>query len=150
MDRRYSCLTKDMTRPLLFSELPPNAFFFLPHSGQLIAGLSDKPSLFSNNGPARHCRGSRGTRLNETVLETIFDWVGVGYKNKSLKAFLPPNVPSKDLYLRFLPEPDQPNAWVRVGSEGLDTRFDILPAYAPTSALDNSPLYAFRFRFPPA
>ena len=39
---------------------------------------------------------------------------------------------------------------MRVGSEGLETAFDVFPAYAPTPALAKSkfPLYVFRFRQP--
>jgi len=38
---------------------------------------------------------------------------------------------------------------VRLGYEGLETSFDVFPAYAPTSALTKTPLYVFRFRLPP-
>lgn len=68
--------------------------------------------------------------------------------SKSLKVSPSRGVPEQGLYLRFLPEQDRHMAYVRVGHEGLDTRFDILPAYAPTPNLKNKPLYIFRLQIP--
>lgn len=75
----------------------------------------------------------------------IFKWANVGYENKSLKVSSK-TAPKEGLYLRFMPELD--HAWVRVGSKGLETSFDVFPAYAPTPAVANTPLYVFRFRQP--
>ncbi|KAL1981988.1 hypothetical protein VTN96DRAFT_1954 [Rasamsonia emersonii] len=117
---------------------------FMPYKGHETA------VAIHNNGPKRRGRGSRGTRLNETVLGEIFRWVGVGYAQKSLKVFNP-QAPPEGLYLRF--PPDQEYAWVRLGAAGLETSFDILPAYAPPTSADSTspppPLYVFRFRPPP-
>lgn len=88
----------------------------------------------------------KGIRLNERVLRDIFSWAGVIHQKKSLKAFQPHPESSKDLYLRF--PPDQDCAWVRPGNEGLETSFDIFPAYA-SSSTSKALLYVFRFHFPP-
>ncbi|KAI0449236.1 hypothetical protein F5B21DRAFT_61451 [Xylaria acuta] len=111
----------------------------------------DTAIAIHNHGPERRGRGSRGTRLNEKVLEEIFDWINVGYRNKSLKVFpspkVSPGVPDDGLYLRF--RPDEEHGWVRLGHKELETSFDIFPAYAPTPNVPNNHLYVFRFQLPP-
>jgi hypothetical protein len=108
-------------------------------------------TIISNHGPKSRGRGSRGTRLNEKVLEEIFDWIKVGYRDKSLRVFpspkFSPEAPVEGLYLRF--SPDEEHGWVRLGYNGLETSFDIFPAYAPTPDVPNSHLYVFRFRMSP-
>lgn len=101
--------------------------------------------FLSNHGPQKRGRGSKGTRLNDKVLDEIFDWVNVGYRNKSLKVFVQPKLPLEDLYLHIVSDPAQRRGWVRSGYDGLETSFDILPAYAPPPPLTNKPLYVFRF-----
>ncbi|KAI1118534.1 hypothetical protein F5Y14DRAFT_217796 [Nemania sp. NC0429] len=123
-------------------------------------GLSGSPVIMAykghdtavaihNHGPAKRGRGSRGTRLNEKVLDEIFSWINVGQRNRLLRVFPSKGVPDEGLYLRF--RPDESHGWVRLGREGLETSFDILPAYAPPPTVASSPLplYVFRFRFPP-
>ncbi|KAF4539225.1 uncharacterized protein LTHEOB_10389 [Lasiodiplodia theobromae] len=100
-----------------------------------------------NNGPKGRGRGSKGTRLNEKVLGEIFSWAKVGHRNKSLKVFNSAKPPHGDLYLRFLPDPGQERGWVRAGYEGLDTSFDVFPAYAPPSHYEDSNTVQHVFRF---
>jgi hypothetical protein len=93
-------------------------------------------------------KGAKGARLNEKALFEIFSWAGVGYSNKSLKAFHIKESPPQGVYLQLLP--DQKYARTKLGLEGLDTRFDVFPAYAPTSTGDApQPQFVFRFRLPP-
>lgn len=95
----------------------------------------------SNNGPSRPGKGSKGARLSCKTIEQIFDWVGLSSRGKFLRA-----TESKDidpLYLHFLPGEDY--AWVHLTTQGLDTSFDVFPAYAPTSRLKSSMLYVFRY-----
>jgi hypothetical protein len=91
-------------------------------------------------------KGSRGTRLNERVLCDVFRWAHVGYEAKSLKV-IHKSTHQMGLYLRL--SQDKGIGRVRIGADGLETKFDVFPAYAPTSAVPNSPLYVFRFRHPP-
>jgi hypothetical protein len=69
----------------------------------------------------------------------------VWQENKSLKV-APPTVRPEGIYLRF--KSDEDYAWVRVGYSGLETSFDIFPAYAPTPPVAKTSLYVFRFRPP--
>lgn len=99
------------------------------------------------SGSRGHIIESKGIRLNERVLGDIFGWAGVIHKNKSVKAFQSQPESSRDMYLRF--PPDHDCAWVRLGTEGLETSFDIFPAYASSSSSNNTFLYVFRFHLPP-
>ncbi|KDB28231.1 hypothetical protein H109_00014 [Trichophyton interdigitale MR816] len=98
------------------------------------------------NGSDLRRGNSKGCRLTETVLEQVFRWLGAHYENKTLRVFPSNNAPPEGLYLRF--PPFSQHGWVRLGEEGLETTFDIFPAYAPTSNLTGKPTYVFRFRQP--
>lgn len=109
------------------------------------SALTNNP--FRISGSRGHIIESKGIRLNERVLGDIFGWAGVIHKNKSVKAFQSQPESSRDMYLRF--PPDHDCAWVRLGTEGLETSFDIFPAYASSSSSNNTFLYVFRFHLPP-
>ncbi|KAK6329888.1 hypothetical protein TWF718_003315 [Orbilia javanica] len=87
-----------------------------------------------------------GTQIDERVLCDILHFAGVGYKGKSLK------VEHKDahklgMYLRF--SEHREFGKVRLGSDGLDTTFDIFPGYSPASSGGcQESLYIFRFNHP--
>ncbi|EGD87058.1 hypothetical protein H112_05580 [Trichophyton rubrum D6] len=98
------------------------------------------------NGSDLHRGNSKGCRLSETVLEQIFHWLGVSHEEKTLRVFPSKDAPPEGLYLRF--PPFEEHGWVRLGEKGLETTFDIFPAYAPTSNLTGKPTYVFRFRHP--
>ena len=131
-----------MRRLLPFSKVLSNTILFFGSKR-----YSNRYLLPSNTGPERRGRGGRGTRLNEKVLEEIFGWAKVRYENKSLKILNPKAAPPQGSYLRFLP--DQKYGRVQLGYEGLETSFDIFPAYAPTPNGQDGSLYVFRFRLPP-
>jgi hypothetical protein len=104
---------------------------------------ADAVSSISNNGPASPGKGSKGARLSCKTLEQIFNWAGLAYKGKAVRATDSPD--TDPLYLHFLPNEDY--AWVHLSKQGLDTSFDVFPAYAPTSPLNANicTLYAFRY-----
>ncbi|KAK2882525.1 hypothetical protein FQN49_000251 [Arthroderma sp. PD_2] len=113
---------------------------FMPFNGHdTVVGIH-------TNGSDPRYRISKGCRLNENALEQVFRWLGVSYENKSLKVFPSKATPSEGLYLRF--PPYEQHGWVRLGKKGLDTTFDVFPAYAPTANLGEKPRYVFRFRQP--
>ncbi|KAI9934520.1 hypothetical protein MW887_000134 [Aspergillus wentii] len=101
---------------------------FMPYKGH------ETVVAIHNNAPRKEGTGSRGARLNTRVLQQIFKWTGSVYENQSL---------------RVCDNEAPPEGWVRLGKEGLDTTFDIFPAYAPTPNVNNNPLYVFRHRSPP-
>ncbi|EFR05213.1 hypothetical protein MGYG_08227 [Nannizzia gypsea CBS 118893] len=98
------------------------------------------------NGSDPRYGNSKACRVNERALEQIFRWLGVGYEKKALRVFPSKDAPPEGLYLRF--PPYERYGWVRLGEKGLETTFDIFPAYAPTSNLPQKPTYVFRFRQP--
>ncbi|KAJ5400298.1 hypothetical protein N7465_010787 [Penicillium sp. CMV-2018d] len=102
-----------------------------------------------NNGSTRRGRGSSGARLNASVFKQIFQWAGLIQHHKALKA--DPEKKQEDphpdpLYLHFLPNEDY--AWVHWGEEGLNTAFDVFPAYASTPLAPATMLHVFQHRPP--
>ncbi|KAI1136478.1 hypothetical protein F5Y05DRAFT_391420 [Hypoxylon sp. FL0543] len=93
-----------------------------------------------NYGAENKGQGNRGSRLNLNVWRTIFEWVGVGWHNKSLhyrgsKAY------SMHLHLPQTYQQDcaiSNEGRVRVGNRGrVDTVFDIIPVAAKPIAKDS-------------
>ncbi|KAL7794332.1 hypothetical protein V8C37DRAFT_415178 [Trichoderma ceciliae] len=93
----------------------------------------DTAVAIHNYGPKSNDEGSKGTRLNEKVLDEIYGWLKIGYRAKALQSSINNYSPLHErLYLVFIP--DSERAMVRLGyDEDLVTKFDILPAYAPPS-----------------
>ncbi|OJJ46600.1 hypothetical protein ASPZODRAFT_16354 [Penicilliopsis zonata CBS 506.65] len=113
---------------------------FIPYKGH------ETVVAIHNNAPRPRQKGSRGARLSEPTLREIFGWAQVGYTDKALRVLQLKPAFGQDMYLRLAPEEEY--ACVRLGRDGLDTSFDIFPAYAPASAVENHPLHVFRFRPP--
>ncbi|ETS05804.1 hypothetical protein M419DRAFT_72016 [Trichoderma reesei RUT C-30] len=92
----------------------------------------------------------RGTRINEKVIVEICSWLSIGFFNKAIQASITNNIPlDQRLYLVFIPDSD--HAVVRLGYDKEHvTRFDILPAYAPSSNSDfpNDFRHVFRLKRP--
>ncbi|OTA02193.1 hypothetical protein A9Z42_0025610 [Trichoderma parareesei] len=88
----------------------------------------------------------RGTRINEKVIDEICRWLNIGFFSKTIQASITNKIPlDQRLYLVFIEDSD--HAVVRLGyDEKQITKFDILPAYAPSSNSDfpNDFRYAFR------
>ncbi|KAK6523360.1 hypothetical protein TWF281_001340 [Arthrobotrys megalospora] len=100
---------------------------------------------------------ARGTHLDERVLCDIFRFLRVGHEGKSLKVVPDESKRIKEvhkdarrlgMYLRFSGHGEFGR--VHLGSEGLDTTFDIFPGYSPASGESKDPLYVFRFNHPPS
>ncbi|KAH8647459.1 hypothetical protein BGZ60DRAFT_535345 [Tricladium varicosporioides] len=98
-----------------------------------------------NHRPESKGKGSRGTRLSLKVLFDIFEWANVGWKSKALKVW-DPTAPREGLYLRFTESFEE--ARVRVSTDGLETTFDIIPAYTMPTTAQKQPLYIFIFKQP--
>lgn len=91
---------------------------------------------------------ARGTRINEKVLDEICGWLKIGFFSKAIQASITNKIPKEQrLYLVFTP--DSERAVVRLGhNQKHVTKFDILPAYAPSSNSDfpNDFRWVFRLR----
>ncbi|KAJ5435576.1 hypothetical protein N7445_006461 [Penicillium cf. griseofulvum] len=112
---------------------------FMPYKGH------ETVVAIHNHGPKMAGRGSRGTRLNLKVLLQIFEWAGILHRDKCLKVFNKTRSPKGDeLYLRFTP--GRKFARVQKGQNGLETSFDVFPAYAPASSLPTAARYVFRYK----
>lgn len=79
---------------------------------------------FSNNGPATGRSGSRGSRINLSVMRNIFGWIGLEgssvFLGKAVKAGIPRN-----LYLHFNAYSEQ--AMARCVADAETSVFDIFP-----------------------
>ncbi|KAJ5737649.1 uncharacterized protein N7483_002774 [Penicillium malachiteum] len=97
-----------------------------------------------NNGPVKRGKGSSGARLNANLLKQVFQWADIIQHNKALKV---DSADKKDphpdpLYLHF--PSDEEYAWVHWGEDGLDTAFDVFPAYASTPIAPINMLHVFQ------
>ncbi|PWY74493.1 hypothetical protein BO94DRAFT_589175 [Aspergillus sclerotioniger CBS 115572] len=133
---RESHLEYDITTDKGLSGSP----VFMPYNGH------ETVVAVHNNGPARRGKGSTGARINATVLKQIFEWANLSQHHKALKAASDKSEPDP-LYLHFPPYEDL--AWVHWGKEGMNTAFDVFPAYAPTPLVDVSMLHVFQHVPPP-
>ncbi|KAB8254986.1 hypothetical protein BDV32DRAFT_7773 [Aspergillus pseudonomiae] len=103
-----------------------------------------------NNGEPGTRTGTgtgKGARVNASMLEWIFDSTGALHRNKALRAVASlakkPAVELADpVYLHFLPY--EKYACTHWGTEGLNTTFNVFPAYAPTPLVSASTLYVFQ------
>ncbi|KAI0836967.1 hypothetical protein F5Y06DRAFT_288220 [Hypoxylon sp. FL0890] len=102
-----------------------------------------------NYGEESKGQGNRGSRLNLNVWRTIFEWVGVGWHDKSLH-YRGPKTYSMHLHLpqTFQRDSDISNEGrVRVGKPGrVDTVFDILPVASKPKAKELDAGYGFLLR----
>ncbi|UKZ77548.1 hypothetical protein TrVFT333_005271 [Trichoderma virens FT-333] len=109
----------------------------------------DTAVAIHNYGPLDG-RKSRGTRINEKLLDEVYGWIQIGFYDKALQASMTNMSPLRErLYLVFTP--DSNRAVVRLGyDQEMVTKFDILPAYAPPSnyGFPNDFRYAFRLKSP--
>lgn len=118
-----------------------------PHSSVQTSSNSTKLYIYSNYGPLNG-RKSRGTRINEKVLDEIYTWLKIGYYGRALQASISnTSLLHERLYLVFTP--DSERAMVRLGyDKEMVTKFDVLPAYAPPSnyGFPNDFRYVFRLK----
>ncbi|KKP00158.1 hypothetical protein THAR02_07742 [Trichoderma harzianum] len=107
----------------------------------------DTAVAIHNYGPSSG-RRSRGTRINEKLLDEVYGWLQIGFYDKALQASMTSLDPLQErLYLVFTP--DSNRAVVRLGyDQEVVTKFDILPAYAPPSnhGFPNDFRYVFRLK----
>ncbi|PTB58599.1 hypothetical protein M431DRAFT_503558 [Trichoderma harzianum CBS 226.95] len=107
----------------------------------------DTAVAIHNYGPSNG-RKSRGTRINEKLLDEVYGWLQIGFYDKALQASMTSLGPLQErLYLVFTP--DSNRAVVRLGyDQEIVTKFDILPAYAPPSnhGFPNDFRYVFRLK----
>ncbi|KAI1207622.1 uncharacterized protein F4807DRAFT_469139 [Annulohypoxylon truncatum] len=104
-----------------------------------------------NYGPERKGQGNRGSRLNFSVWRTIFKWVNVGWRDKSL------HYRGSSTYIMHLHLPRDSifrnaasnEGRVRVGKPGrIETLFDVLPVSARPEAKELNAGYGFSLRTP--
>lgn len=107
-------------------------------------------NLNSNYGAEDNGEGNRGSRLNLSLLTTIFKFEGLklGWTDISLQYIGSPAY-SMHLHLYFpsptAPRKMAPEGRVRVGKPGrVETWFDVLPVSAPPNEKDLEACYAFR------
>ncbi|KAL7952711.1 hypothetical protein V8C34DRAFT_318804 [Trichoderma compactum] len=107
----------------------------------------DTAVAIHNYGPSNG-RKSRGTRINEKLLDEVYGWLQIGFYDKALQASMNSRGPLQErLYLVFTP--DSNRAVVRLGyDQEIVTKFDILPGYAPPSnyGFPNDFRHAFRLK----
>ncbi|KAI1409213.1 hypothetical protein F5Y13DRAFT_182117 [Hypoxylon sp. FL1857] len=132
----------------------------LQYRADTIAGMSGGPVWIGfrgvetvvaihNYGAENKGQGNRGSRLNLNVWRTIFEWVGVGWHNKSLHYRGPPTY---SMHLHLPQDYELGSATfnegrVRIGKPGLvETRFDILPVAAKPKAKELDAAYGFLLR----
>ncbi|KAI1371258.1 hypothetical protein F4677DRAFT_457232 [Hypoxylon crocopeplum] len=96
-----------------------------------------------NYGAETQSQGNRGSRLSLKVWRTIFEWLDVGWYNKSLHYRGSPTC-SMHLHLPYnLTEEGR----VRVGKPGkIETLFDVLPVAAKPKAKELDAAYGFILR----
>ncbi|KAF2795303.1 hypothetical protein K505DRAFT_374011 [Melanomma pulvis-pyrius CBS 109.77] len=86
-------------------------------------------------------RGSRGTRLNESVLRQIFEWAAIPYASRAIKAYNS-KAPRAGVYFHIR-NPDTELSVIIDPTPQQVSKFDVIPAYAPPGASRTSqPLYA--------
>ncbi|KAI1211520.1 uncharacterized protein F4807DRAFT_417933 [Annulohypoxylon truncatum] len=112
-------------------------------------GLATVVAIHAYGGRGRSKR-SRGTRISFELLETVYKRAGLGYFSKVLKASQTKKDGEavkypKGLYLRF-PGPGS-RARVRLGADGLQTTFDVLPAATQPSSGPAKRIVYYAFRF---
>ncbi|KAL6696317.1 hypothetical protein J3F84DRAFT_348532 [Trichoderma pleuroticola] len=109
----------------------------------------DTAVAIHNYGPSNR-RKSRGTRINEKLLNEVYGWLQIGFYDKALQASMTSLGPLQErLYLVFTP--DSNHAVVRLGyDQEIVTKFDILPAYAPPSNYGFPNDFRYVFRLKPA
>ncbi|KAI0102606.1 hypothetical protein GGR51DRAFT_287819 [Nemania sp. FL0031] len=115
-------------------------------------GYNKYPTVVAihNYGPKRAGPkyGSRGTRINLTVLREIFQWVGVFQENKRILV-KSPSPPAPALGLRLIYSPDDQIIRVVVGESEPDRaaleRFDVLPVYS-SAVVGTKPTVEYGFR----
>ncbi|KAI1088291.1 hypothetical protein F5B19DRAFT_486041 [Rostrohypoxylon terebratum] len=102
-----------------------------------------------NYGFEKKGQGNRGSRLNLDVWHTIFNWINIGWHDKSLY------YRGSEIFTMHLHIPRDPNSdnkpsdegKVRVGQPGLvETSFDILPVSARPQANEVNAVYGFSLR----
>ncbi|KAI3316916.1 hypothetical protein HD806DRAFT_527476 [Xylariaceae sp. AK1471] len=103
-----------------------------------------------NYGEEKTGSGNRGTRLSLEFWEQIFEWLGLGWRNKSLRYH------GSKIYSMHLHMPSPTPAGsrntkvvgrVRVGKPGLiDTLFDVIPVSALPGGEESDAFFAFRLR----
>ncbi|KAL7932155.1 hypothetical protein V8C35DRAFT_323372 [Trichoderma chlorosporum] len=101
------------------------------YEAQTAPGISGSPVWLPYQGLSTVIAIHKGSRISFELLEQLYRRANLGYFSKSLKATQTDKVGgevnfAKGLYLRF-PDPGG-RGRVRFGAEGLQTRFDILPA----------------------
>ncbi|KAK4078601.1 uncharacterized protein Triagg1_2932 [Trichoderma aggressivum f. europaeum] len=114
----------------------------MPHKNR------DTAIAIHNYGRSDNKKISRGTRINEKLLDEVYGWLQIGLYDKALQASRNISGPLQErLYLVFTP--DSNHAVVRLGyDQEIVTKFDILPAYAPPSnyGFPNDFRYVFRIK----
>lgn len=91
-------------------------------------------------GPTHTGQGSTGARLSCKALEQIFDWVELRSCRKALRAAN--STDADPVYLQFPPDGIYAKAYLN--GHGIETFFDVFPAYAPTSSTYGTMLYVLR------
>ncbi|KAL7909352.1 hypothetical protein GGI35DRAFT_379318 [Trichoderma velutinum] len=136
-----SCLPNQLEYKMETEKGFSGAPVIMPHKDR------DTAVAIHNYGPSNG-RKSRGTRINERLLDEIYGWLQIGFYDKALQASMTNIGPLPErLYLVFTP--DSNSAVVRLGyDQEIVTKFDILPAYAPPSnyGFPNDFRYAFRLK----
>ncbi|KAI1385440.1 uncharacterized protein F4822DRAFT_445392 [Hypoxylon trugodes] len=102
-----------------------------------------------NYGAENESQGNKGSRLNLSILRTIFGWVNVGWYDKALY-YRAPRPYTMHLHVARAHPLDNDTAndgRVRVGKPGMvETRFDILPVAANPTIAELNASYGFILR----